>query len=121
MRYSYVVMRLITPQLASELPAIGSILDHNEEQLIARALFVSVVSPAKWLIFGYDPETEIVYCYADLYGAGREGGAEFGDTYVPELEALRLMPFGWPAVMNAEGFPPMPFLECVDNEGRIIA
>lgn len=114
-------MKLINAQLASELPAIGNLLEHSEEQLIARALFVSVFSPAKWLIFGYDPETEIVYCYADLYGSGREGGAEFGDTYVPELEGLTLQPFGIPMVVCLEGFPPMPFLECIDSEGRIIA
>ena len=114
-------MKLITSELARELPSIGSVLDHSEEELIARAIFVSPVGPAKWLVFAYDPETEVAFCYADLFGEGRQGGAELGDVYIPELESVVLMPFGIPAVIRLEGFPPMPFLECIDSDGRIIA
>lgn len=112
-------MKLITAQLARELPAIGSTSESTEEQMFVRAKFFSIVSPATWLIFEYDPVEEIVFCYADLFGQGRQGGAELGYTSVRELESLH-----WGPVQIVERdlfFTPMPFLECIDSEGRIIA
>jgi hypothetical protein len=88
---------------------------------MTRAIFVSQIGPAKWLVFAYDPETEIAFCFADLFGTWREGGAEVGDVNIPELESVVLMSMGWPADICLEGFPPMPFLECIDSDGRIIA
>lgn len=113
-------MELITEQLARELPAIGSTSELTEEQMMVKAMFFSVVSPAKWLIFEYSPEDRIVFCYADLFGDGRMGGAELGYTSVDELESLVFGPFGFPVVVRAEGFTPMPFLECIDSDGRIL-
>lgn len=112
-------MRLINDQLKSELPAIRSNAEGTEETLFVRAKFFAVAGPATWLIFEYDPEDEIVFCYADLYGQGRSGGAELGYTSVRELESLRYGPI--PLVERDQHFVPMPFLECIDSEGRIIA
>lgn len=114
-------MKLITAQLASELPAIGSTSEATEEQMFVRAKFFCIVSPATWLIFEYDPQDRIVFCYADLYGAGRQGGAELGYTSVDELESLKLGGFDVPIIERDLYFKPMPFLECIDSEGRIIA
>lgn len=112
-------MRLINDQLKRELPSIGSQADKAETELFVGALFFSPLSPAKWLILEYGAEQNIVFCFADLFGGGYATGAEFGYTSVDELESTFFGPI--PAVVRDEDFVPMPFLECIDSEGHILA
>lgn len=114
-------MRLINTQLASELPAIGSLVDIPKEAQFARALFLSKVTPAKWLILGFDADINVVFCYADMTGEGFEFGSGLGFASIDDLEATRIFPTGEYDVIRDEDFVPMPLLECIDSRGRIIA
>lgn len=56
------------------------------------------VSGCDWYIAEFDPETGIAFGYADL----GFGGGEFGEIYLPELEAVVARPSGFPQVVERE-------------------
>ncbi len=87
-----------------------------EDKKVHARLF-ALGSAATWLITEYDPEERVAFGYADLYGQGREGGAEWGCVSIDELESLR---FGIiPRVELDLHFTPKKFSECVHEDGRI--
>lgn len=110
-------MRLITDQLKKSLPVYGSTSEQSAQDIVIHAKFFALGSAATWLVAEFDAEDNIVYGYCDLYGLGRDGGAEWGSTSVAELESLRYL--GIPRVERDIHFTPRPFADCVDEEGRI--
>lgn len=73
---------------------------------------------ATWLIAEYCPDERVVFGYADLFGQGEAGGAEWGYVSIKELEELRFL--GIPRVEVDAHFTPKPFKECVGDNGTII-
>lgn len=112
-------MRLITDQLAKTLPTVGSTSDKSAKDIVIGAKLFALGSAATWLVAEYDAENNLIFGYADLFGQGTAGGAEWGYTSLDELGSLRYM--GIPRVERDIHFKPRPFAECVDCEGRIIA
>ncbi len=110
-------MRLITDSIAKKLPTIGSTSQASAEDIVIHAKFFALGSASTWLVAEYDSEDRIIFCFADLYGQGYVGGAEWGYTSVEELESLRYL--GIPRVERDLHFTPRKFVECVDEEGRI--
>jgi len=111
-------MRLITQTLKSSLPAIGETDGTEAGDIVIRAKFFALGSAATWLIAEYDAEDHIVFCYADLFGQGTFGGAEWGYSSVSEMESVMFGPI--PRIERDIHFTPRPFRECIDKEGRII-
>lgn len=88
-----------------------------QEKTIVARLF-ALGSAATWLIAEYDSEERIAFGYADLFGQGSAGGAEWGYISIEELEELRFL--GVPRVELDSHFTPKPFSECVRPDGSII-
>lgn len=87
------------------------------EKAIHARLF-ALGSAATWLLAEYDPLEGIAFGYADLFGQGVAGGAEWGYLSIEELEELRFL--GIPRVEVDAHFTPKPFGECVRPNGTII-
>jgi hypothetical protein len=104
------------------LPTNTPLLDSTDsikfaEKTIHARLF-ALGSAATWLIAEYDPDERVAFGYADLFGQGRAGGAEWGYISIDELEELRFL--GIPRVEVDAHFCPRTFSECVRNDGIII-
>lgn len=110
-------MRLINRQLESTLPALYATDSTPAEDKQVICKFFALGSAATWLICEYDPEGRVFFGYADLFGQGTYGGAEWGYISLEELESLRLGSI--PRVERDIHFTPRKFSECVDGEGRI--
>lgn len=87
-----------------------------EKTIVARIFALG--SAATWLIAEYDPEEKVAFGYADIFGLGSAGGAEWGYVSIAELEELRFL--GVPRVELDAHFTPKPFRECVRADGTII-
>lgn len=87
-----------------------------EKTIVARLFALG--SAATWLIAEYDTEEKVAFGYADLFGQGSSGGAEWGYVSIEELESLKFM--GIPRVELDAHFTPRPFAECVRADGTII-
>ncbi|MBS1722481.1 MAG: DUF2958 domain-containing protein [Armatimonadetes bacterium] len=106
-------------KVAANTPKLYGTQGTPAEDKLITTKFFALGSAATWLVAEYDPEDRLVFCYADIYGAGREGGAEWGYTSLEELESLK---FGIiPRVEKDTNFRPRKFSECVNAEGRITA
>lgn len=105
-------------KLPPNLPPIESTdsIPFNEKTIAARLFALN--SAATWLIAEYDPKEKIAFGYCDLYGQGREGGAEWGYVSIAELESLNFM--GIPRIEVDAHFTPKPFADCVRPDGTII-
>lgn len=110
-------MRLINDQLKTTVPGIGATAEQSGKDIVIHAKFFALGSAATWLIAEYGADENIVFCFADLYGQGYAGGAEWGYTSVDELESLRFI--GIPRVERDTHFTPRKFSDCIDEEGRI--
>ncbi len=75
-------------------------------------------SAATWLLAEYDADQKVAFGYADLFGQGSAGGAEWGYVSIEELEELRFL--GVPRIEVDSGFQPRPFADCVRPDGTII-
>lgn len=110
-------MRLIDRQLESTLPALYATDSTPAEDKQVICKLFTLGSAATWLICEYSAEERLCFGYADLYGQGTHGGAEWGYVSVDELESLRYM--GIPRVERDLNFTPRRFADCVDSDGRI--
>lgn len=107
----------MTKQLESTFPGLYATDSTPAEDKQVIAKFFCLCSPAKWLLVEYDADERVFFGYADLFGQGTYGGAEWGYISLDELESLRWM--GVPAIERDLHFKPVRFSECVDEEGRI--
>ncbi len=89
----------------------------SEEKLIAARLF-ALGGAATWLIAEYDYDEMVAFGYADLFGQGASGGAEWGYICISELQDLRFL--GIPRVEVDLHFRAKRFAECVRPDGTII-
>jgi len=105
-------------KLPTNLPPLDSTdsTPFAEKTIVARIFALG--SAATWLIAEYDPEEKVAFGYADLFGQGSSGGAEWGYVSIAELEELRFL--GIPRVEVDAHFTPQPFRECVRADGTII-
>ena len=109
-----------------KLPSIESSSNEGEAEHTVHAKLFGLACAATWLIIGYDPPEDpsdpedegLVFCYADLHGQGRAGGAEWGYSSVAEMSALKWA--GIPRVELDTNFKPLPFTKCVNGDGKII-
>lgn len=104
--------------LPPNLPQIDSTdsIPFNEKTIAARLFALG--SPATWLIAEYCPTERVAFGYADLFGQGGAGGAEWGYVSIAELESLYFM--GIPRIEVDAHFTPKPFRECVRPDGTTI-
>lgn len=104
--------------LPPNLPSLDSTdSTHFAEKTVHVRLF-ALGSAATWLIAEYDSADKVAFGYADLFGQGEAGGAEWGYVSIDELEELRFL--GIPRVELDAHFTPKPFRECVRADGSII-
>ena len=105
-------------KLPTNLPPLDSTdsTPFAEKTIIARIF--ALRSAATWLIAEYDPEEKVAFGYADLFGQGSSGGAEWGYVSIEELESLKFM--GIPRVELDAHFSPRRFADCVRPDGSII-
>ena len=82
-------MKLLTKALEKTIPALYS-QDGKGDEAIVHVKFFNPCGAATWFINEYDPEDRIFFGYADLYGAGPEGGAELGNVSLDELKSVKL-------------------------------
>lgn len=111
-------MELIPNNIAREIPKVGHYALSDESEIVITVKLFALASSACWLVAEFDPRTGVMFCYADIFGEGRIGGAEWGYTYIQELESIRWL--GIPRVERDLYFTPTKFTECVDKEGKII-
>lgn len=109
----------MTNQLESQFPALYATDSTPAEQKQVICKMFSICSPARWLLVEYDAEERVFFGYADLFGEGTYGGAEWGYVSLDELQSLRWM--GVPAIERDLYFKPRLFADCVDSDGRITA
>lgn len=103
-------------QLPTTIPALNATEKVDANDKIMHVRLFALASAATWLIAEYDPEEKVAFGYADLNGAGREGGAEWGYISIEELESLKYL--GIPRVERDVHFEPRKFSECIVS-GRI--
>lgn len=89
----------------------------SEDQMVYARLF-ALGSAATWLVTEFNPQDKVIYCYADLYGQGKQGGAEWGYSSIREMEELKFL--GIPRIEVDLHFTPKKFSECVTEDGRIL-
>ena len=87
-----------------------------EKTIVARLFALGCA--ATWLVAEYDQQQNLAFGYADLFGQGEAGGAEWGYVSIDELEELKMM--GIPRVEVDRHFTPKPFKDCVRPDGSII-
>ena len=104
-------------KLPSNIPPLYATEKVDTDDKVMHARLFALNSAATWLVAEFDPEERVIYGYCDLYGQGREGGAEWGYTSLAELESLKFM--GIPRVEVDAHFTPKPFKECISPDGRI--
>jgi len=104
--------------LPLNLPTLDSTDTTPFEGKTIFARLFALGSAATWLIAEYDPADKVAFGYADLFGQGEAGGAEWGYLSIDELEELRFL--GIPRVELDVHFTPKPFRECVRADGSII-
>jgi len=104
--------------LPSNLPSLDSTESTPFAEKTIQTRLYALGSAATWLIAEYDPEERIAFGYADLFGQGSAGGAEWGYVSIDELEELRFL--GVPRIEVDSGFQPRPFADCVRPDGTII-
>lgn len=104
--------------LPSNLPSLDSTESTPFAEKTIQTRLFALGSAATWLIAEYDPEERIAFGYADLFGQGSAGGAEWGYVSIEELEELRFL--GVPRIEVDSGFQPRPFADCVRPDGTII-
>lgn len=104
--------------LPLNLPTLDSTdaIPFEGKTIFARLFALS--SAATWLIAEYDPADKVAFGYADLFGQGSAGGAEWGYVSIEELESLKFM--GIPRVELDAHFSPRRFADCVRPDGSII-
>jgi len=100
-----------------KVPAMGTYDKVAQEDIIISVRLFALNSAAVWLIAEYNPETKMAFGYADLYGQGPAGGAEWGYISIDELESLRFSII--PQVEKDKHFKPMPFRKCLSPTGLI--
>ena len=117
---------------ALKIPTMPALYDTEKvdanDKIIHARLF-ALGSAATWLIAEYRPEEKLAYGYSDLYGQGRDGGAEWGYISIAELEELKWprqrdpnapdFEFAIPQVEVDAHFTPKKFSECIGEDGRI--
>jgi hypothetical protein len=103
-------------KLPNTIPALYATdgVDANDKTIHARLFALG--SAATWLIAEYNPEEKIAFGYADLFGQGKAGGAEWGYIDIGEMETLTYM--GIPRVEVDTNFDKKPFTECINAAGR---
>ena len=104
--------------LPLNLPPLDSTDATSFAQKTIHARLFALGSDATWLIAEYDPEEKVAFGYADLFGQGSSGGAEWGYVSIEELESLKFM--GIPRVELDAYFKPKSFADCVRADGTII-
>lgn len=104
--------------LPPHLPSLDSTDSTPFAEKTIQARLFALGSAATWLIAEYDPLERIAYGYADLFGQGVAGGAEWGYVSIGELEELRFL--GIPRVELDAHFTPKRFADCVRPDGTII-
>lgn len=104
-------------KLPSNIPPLYATEKVDTDDKVMYARLFALNSAATWLVAEFDPEEGVIYGYCDLYGQGREGGAEWGYTSLAELESLKFM--GIPRVEVDAHFTPKTFKECISPDGRI--
>jgi hypothetical protein len=104
-------------KLPSNIPLLYATKKVDADHKTIHARLFALGCNATWLIAEYDPKKKLAYGYCDLYGQGREGGAEWGYVSIEELESLKFM--GIPRVEVDAHFTPKPFKDCVRPDGRI--
>lgn len=102
----------------AQLPDLYATEETPAEEKIIKARLFALGSAATWLIAEMDPESGLMFGYADLRGDGPDGGAEWGYASLDELEALTFC--GIPRVELDAHFTPKPFAQCVDKQGKIL-
>ena len=105
-------------KLPPDLPPLDSTDSTPFAEKTIHARLFALGSAATWLIAEYDPEEKVAFGYADLFGQGSAGGAEWGFVSIEELESFTFM--GIPRVEVDAHFTPKPFGECVRPDGTII-
>jgi hypothetical protein len=110
---------LIPPAIGRSIPPLYATDDTPAAEQIVHVKLFALNSTATWLVTEYDPINGVCFGYADLYGQGAAGGAEWGYFSLAELAALKWN--GIPRVERDLHFTPRPFAQCVDESRRIIA
>lgn len=105
-------------KLSPNLPLLDSTDSTSFAERTIHARLFSLGSGATWLIAEYCPNERVAFGYADLFGQGSAGGAEWGYVSIQELEELKMM--GIPRVEVDRHFTPKPFKDCVRPDGTII-
>lgn len=79
-------MQLITKELEALFKKYGSQEDKPLKDMVAVCKLFDPQGSGTWWLFNYDPETEIAFCYASIFGDHND---EFGDVSLAELKAYR--------------------------------
>lgn len=112
-------MAKIADQLAElNIPSIESTAMQSADKHMVYAKLFALASAATWLVIGYDPEDAMLFVYADLFGEGRQGGAEWGYASLAEIEELKWA--GIPRVELDIHFTPLPVPKCIGAGGKIL-
>jgi hypothetical protein len=105
-------------KLPPNLPSLDSTDAIPFEGKTIFARLFALGSAGTWLLAEHDADQKVAFGYADLFGQGEAGGAEWGYVSIDELEELRFL--GIPRVEVDAHFTPKPFGECVRPDGTII-
>ena len=105
-------------KLSPNLPLLDSTDSTSFAEKTIHARLFALGSGATWLIAEYCPAQRVAFGYADLFGQGSAGGAEWGYVSIEELEELRFL--GVPRIEVDSGFQPRPFADCVRPDGTIL-
>jgi hypothetical protein len=105
-------------KLPPHIPPLYSSESTSLAEKIVYVRLFALGSAATWLIAEYDPSERIAFGYADLFGEGSAGGAEWGYICLEELEEIEFM--GIRRVEVDRSFVANPFSNCVRNDGTII-
>ena len=77
-------MKLLTKAILKRFKKVGS--QENEKDPIVIAKFFNPTGIGTWYATEYNPETNIIFCYASLFGNDND---EWGYTSLTELEGFK--------------------------------
>jgi hypothetical protein len=96
-------MKLITKAIEKALPPLYATEDVPLDEKIVHLKIFNPYGAGTWLIFEYNPETEIAFGLCDV------GTPELGYVSLAELKSVKVPPFGLPLERDAHlGSVPLP-------------
>ena len=104
-------MKFFTAAILKKIPTLD---DSAEMSIAEQKVWVKLFNPygrGTWYITAYDPTTKEAFGFVNL---GDAEMAELGYINIPELEALRISPFGL-GLERDRNFSPMPLQEVMDT------